>query len=33
MKKGKKKGRCWPGYAPVKGKKPVSPGSSRKIKK
>jgi hypothetical protein len=29
----KKKGRCWPGYAPVKGKKPYSSGSCRKIKK
>ena len=29
----KKKGRCWPGYTPVKGKKPYSPGSCRKIKR
>ena len=29
----KKKGRCWSGYKPVKGKKPYSPGSCRKIKK
>tara|TARA_R100000278_G_C5361589_1_gene125584 strand:+ start:247 stop:351 length:105 start_codon:yes stop_codon:yes gene_type:complete len=28
----KKKGRCWPGYTPVKGKKPFSAGSCRKIK-
>ncbi len=28
----KKKGRCWPGYSPVKGKKPYSPGSCKKIK-
>ena len=29
----KKKGRWWAGYAPVKGKKPYSPGSGRKIKR
>ena len=29
----KKKVRCWAGYAPVKGKKPYSPGSCRKIKR
>ena len=29
----KKKGRCWAGYAPVKGKKPYSPGSCIKIKR
>ena len=33
LKKKGKKGRCWPGYAPVKGKKPYSPGSCKKIKK
>ena len=33
MKHGKKKGRCWKGDAPVKGKKPFSPGSCKKIKK
>tara|TARA_R100000353_G_scaffold962_1_gene1342 strand:+ start:302 stop:409 length:108 start_codon:yes stop_codon:yes gene_type:complete len=33
MVKSKKKGRCWPGYAPVKGKKPFSPGSCKKIKR
>ena len=26
----KKKGRCWSGYKPVKGKKPYSPGSCTK---
>ena len=29
----KKKGRCWPGYAPVKGKKAFSRGSCKKIKR
>ena len=29
----KKKSRCWAGYSPVKGKKPYSSGSCRKIKK
>tara|TARA_R100001509_G_C4690879_1_gene156790 strand:+ start:88 stop:195 length:108 start_codon:yes stop_codon:yes gene_type:complete len=33
MKNKKKKGRCWPGYAPVKGKTPYSPGSCKKINK
>lgn len=27
VEKGKKEGRCWEGYKPVKGKKPYSPGS------
>ena len=33
VKSKKKKGRCWLGYAPVKGKKPFSPGSCKKIKR
>jgi len=34
MRKSKtKKGRCWPGYKPVKGKRPYSPGSCKKIKR
>ena len=32
-KRRKKKGRCWPGYKPVKGKKPYSPGRCKKIKR
>jgi hypothetical protein len=32
-KRRNKKRRCWPGYKPVKGKKPYSPGSCKKIKK
>ena len=32
MKKGKKT-RCWKGYAPVKGKKPYSKGSCRRVKR
>lgn len=30
--KPKKTSRCWPGYEPVPGKKPVSKGSCRKKK-
>jgi hypothetical protein len=34
MRKSKaKKGRCWPGYKPVKGKRPYSSGSCKKIKR
>ena len=29
-KKSKKRGRCWQGYKPVRGKKPFSKGSCKK---